>query len=593
MLTTQYITNLLEQYQNTFNIALTETSPRVNSSCPTLQTSLYPHQCAILHRMEELEVNLRAGLEVSTDPPTKLFSRYAILGDGVGTGKTVTVLAHIARMKQTAFPLPTHLHPHSSSTFFSLQEETERPYTLLNSLIVVPHTLFQQWESELQTKTSLKYTAIRTSSYLQRETFFEDIRSSDCVLLSNTLFSKFQQSIRAACNDTELRWRRIFFDEANTIRIPPSALSPSSDIVWFITSKYADLLFANKFLHSLSIRNMSQSDIQAYHPNLQAILRHHIESQLNRITYFRCQSFHYFKSYLEEQHPLKYYLVIQCNSDFISSSIQRPEHIIHRIDYRDISASTTEPVFTSDILSLLDSSAPLSHVLETLHIQSYTQEEFNTLHASDPPDIQRRIEDQSECPICYNSFHIPTYVPCCSHRYCLRCIGHSLSISSFCPICRQSIQTSQLQILSSESPPPRPIESIPTKQQRVIEILQQNPQGKFIFFSRYAHMLYPYLTSSLEQYGIHMRSAFLKGNKHAIASALKQFDSGHLQILLLPLQSNMAGLHILSATHCIFLHRMTAAEKELCVGRSYRLGRRTPFISYELLPAPRGFSTNP
>ena len=122
----------------------------LRSGAPTVEqpsdikVALRPHQKAILYDMEHHEVQLSKGMDVSG---ARLYSRFAILGDSVGVGKSLMVLGHIARLKylQTLALIPT-LDAHSSSQIYSLYDGYFPPNQReIGSLIVVPHTLYRQW----------------------------------------------------------------------------------------------------------------------------------------------------------------------------------------------------------------------------------------------------------------------------------------------------------------------------------------------------------------------------------------------------------------------------------------------------------------
>jgi hypothetical protein len=57
---------------------------------------LRQHQKAVLKEMERRENALSVGLDLSG---SKLYSRFAYLGDGVGVGKSLMILGYIAKLK--------------------------------------------------------------------------------------------------------------------------------------------------------------------------------------------------------------------------------------------------------------------------------------------------------------------------------------------------------------------------------------------------------------------------------------------------------------------------------------------------------------
>ena len=113
----------------------------------------------------------------------------------------------------------------------------------------------------------------------------------------------------------------------------------------------------------------------------------------------------------------------------------------------------------------------------------------------------------------------------------------------------------------------------------LLQILQENPEGRFLIFSRFDSPL----QSIQEQIENTYPSHTLQGNKDSIAKTLAEFEKGSIRILLLNSQSSAAGLNIPSATHLILLHKMGTEEEKQILGRAYRLGRTQPLHFIKLL----------
>ena len=82
------------------------------------------------------------------------------------------------------------------------------------------------------------------------------------------------------------------------------------------------------------------------------------------------------------------------------------------------------------------------------------------------------------------------------------------------------------------------------KETALLRLFRENPKGRFLVFSRYDN---PFLAmeSSIEALGIKVKQ--LKGNKDAIASTLRQFQTGDLRCLLLNSNYAGSGLNITAA----------------------------------------------
>jgi SNF2 family DNA or RNA helicase len=114
----------------------------------------------------------------------------------------------------------------------------------------------------------------------------------------------------------------------------------------------------------------------------------------------------------------------------------------------------------------------------------------------------------------------------------------------------------------------------------LLRILRENPQGRFLVFSRYDNP-FDTLEATMSSMGIVVKQ--LKGNKDAIASTLKSFEAGTIRCLLLNSRFAGSGLNITSATHVILLHAMTHEEEKQILGRAYRMGRTESLQFVKLL----------
>jgi SNF2 family DNA or RNA helicase len=205
--------------------------------------------------------------------------------------------------------------------------------------------------------------------------------------------------------------------------------------------------------------------------------------------------------------------------------------------------------------------------------------------------ISDRIENFNTevCPICYDEPNDHLITPCCSRIFCAPCLLLSLARRASCPLCRSEIQPSQCTklILANQivddsmkdgGPPAEP--SLPKKQEALLQIIKDNPQGRFLIFSRYDNP-FDTIEAAIDSLGIRVRH--VKGNKHVINATLKAFEAGSVQCLLLNSQYAGAGLNITAATHVILLHAMTHEEEKQVLGRAYRIGRTGALSFIKLL----------
>jgi hypothetical protein len=624
--------NHLEMFQQTFSNALTDASP-FSEQPPHLNSPLRIHQLAAIHSMREKEMNLRTGYQLPNGTDT-LFSQYAFLGDRVGVGKTFMVLGHISQMSleplREQTPL-SNLHPSSSAACFSISPQKESP-NLFDSLIVVPHTIYRQWQDTLQTHTTLKVNYMKTLRDLDRDNLVTNLRECHVTLISNTLLPMFLNSLRAR-EMVEPTWRRVFYDEADTIKIAPSSLQPNAKMTWYVTASFSNMLFSNQYYHSYIIRQLPPAFIETLHPRIRETLQLYIDSHPS-VTFYKTQSNSFFRDKITSHHPLRAHLVVLNSNEFLDSSITLPPithqiircetPISHQLIQTVIPAETEAMLHAGDIQGALQSLGISSHSQVTIveAVTGFRQRELDRLErllvfkreetyatpqakeaalksleekivrlkeqiAGIRQRIDAAMESKDGCSICFDTAEDPVITPCCSKIFCVKCIITWMQRTPACPLCRASIHPSQLCAITDSSASASASSSasqttrLPKKIEALLKLLEENPTGKFLVFSRYENPLQALQEnlSNTDSGG----AAILQGNKDVIAHMLGDFESGRIRVLLLNSRNAAAGINIPTATHVVLLHKMVQEEEKQILGRAYRMGRTKPLQFIKLL----------
>jgi len=614
--------NHLEMFQQAFSNALTEESPTAEQP-PHLKTNLKIHQLAAIHAMREKEIALRTGFKVPGTEET-LFSQYAFLGDRVGVGKTFMVLGHISQMALVpltqASPL-SNLHPYSTSACFSIIPEAPAP-NLYDSLVVVPHTIYRQWQDTAKKHTTLKVLYLKTLRDLEKDTFISNLQGSHLTLVSNTLLASLMHSLQG--RNIQAKWRRIIYDEADTITIKSTTPSPSAMMTWYVTASYTNVLLSNQYYHSYIIRQLPPTFINSLHPILKESLELQITTHPN-VTMFKTQSHSFFKERIHSNHPLRGHLVIMNSDAFLDSSVTLPAlntqtircetPITQQLVESAISPEIQDMLHAGDIQGALQGLGISSHTSVTI-VEAVTaykkkelerlerllafkaQEEYATEQAKEAAltslqlkidtvkqqieAIKVRIEEASKdgCSICFDSADGPVLTPCCSKIFCASCILSWMQRTPACPLCRTKFHPSQLCAIGATSAPRgSQAQRLPKKIEALLKVINDNPNGRFLIFSRYENPLQA-LHENLET--TH-KVATLQGNKDVIAHMLDDFAKGNTKILLLNSRNAAAGINIPMATHVILLHKMIQEEEKQILGRAYRMGRTEPLHFIKLL----------
>ena len=589
-----------------------------------IRVGLRPHQASIIHKMSQMESALQGGYDISGE---KLYSRYAILGDAVGVGKSLMVLGHIAKMKHEEPNRAYHkLNINSTSNLYSIKVHQALDLSNCRSLLVVPHTLFRQWQEYIESQTTLTAYFVKTKRNVEDARCIRKMMDADVTLISNTLYPTF-----IAHTLDRVWFSRIYFDEADSIHIPGTNPFPLTSFVWFISASWPNLLFENERIW-MSQGTVERITSHSQFPNLDPLFQGQLLNALvggrGYFNRYYVRSATYFRDFFRVQHTLRTHLVLRCADTFIQQSISLPPlytRIIHceptvaqQIVGRDIpqniqtllnagdveTALTTLGVPTDSPMNLIQAvTANRMKELERLEktFEFKSNMDYATPQAKEQAlehlqgkitslkqqieNIRQRIENYKKeiCAICYDEPQEPVLTPCCSRIFCAGCILMSLSRIQGCPMCRSEILPAKLSSVSEikkvkkemkhEALPPKKIDAL-------VELIRSNPNDKFLVFSRYENP-FRHMQTRLESDEIQVQT--VKGNKDVINNLLTKFDEGQLRVLLLNSNHAGAGLNITSATYVVLWHAMSIEEEKQILGRAYRMGRDKPLHFIKLV----------
>jgi hypothetical protein len=626
------IAKAIRVLNDAFRFSLESDSPQVNQP-PELKVSLRPHQKSILYEMEMRERLLSKGMDLSG---SRLFSRFSFLGDGVGVGKSLMILGHIARLK--TLPriqnIPV-LDPNSSSQLYSLHDSNYgHDLSEAGCLIIVPHTLYRQWQTYIKEQTNLSFWGIQTKKVLGDKTpqeITDKLKATDVILVSNTLYGNLQE----VADRQHLLWKRVFLDEADTLYIPSTRPKFNTRFTWLVSASWPNLLFPNvNHYISQPVLDTYMGPSSNYDQDLKSYLRSAFQTS-NSSTYvyarYSVLSSSFLRDFLQSANVLRGRLVLRCREGYVKESITLPSiHIRNIICKPSILQRVVANAIPNEVRNLLhagDIQGALHHLgvnsEDSISLVKAVTENRNkeldrlrktydfkaSLEYATPQakenalktlldkiksleeqikQLKERIENYKDemCPICFDEPQNPTLTPCCSRLFCAGCILTSLTRQPTCPLCRANIAATGLRGLATEpivqneivnpNAPPEPLR----KTEQLVELIRSTPKGKFLVFSRYDN---PFLQISQEIEAMRVAVKQVRGNKDVIATTLKGFQKGDTKVLLLNSIEAGAGLNITAATHLILLHAMTHEEEKQILGRAYRLGRTEPLEVIRLL----------
>jgi len=599
-----------------------------------VKTPLRNHQKSVLFSMAQKEKILNGGMDISG---AKLYSSFAILGDGVGVGKSLMVLGHISNLKNNdTLHKSSFLTENSSNSLYAIQDVTMgTDLSNAGCLIVVPHTLFKQWEGYIQNETTLSYYGVKTKAYLNKAKWIKDkMIEKDVVLISNTLYGAFQEIML----HEHISWKRVFYDEADTLHISSTKPLPNTRFTWFISASWTNLLFPNNVHYFTQTMFNVYLNNTNFDPTLQAQLRIW-KNQSGSTSYYVYQRYYmvspnFFRYFLGTNHKFRGRLVLRCKEEYVRESISLPPltiqnimcmpSVVQRVLANAISPEIRQLLHAGDFAGALnhlgvkseDSTTLIAAVTENrikeLDRLRKTYEfkssiEYATAKAKEDAlknlkqkidgleeqikNLKERIENYKDeiCPICFDEPQNAILTNCCGRIFCGGCMLTSLTRLTTCPLCRTPITPSELKALSATPAPAadvqdtvatRPLKKIEQLLKLITETLQENAAARFLIFSRFDNPFHQ-ISSALSATNVRVKQ--VQGNKDVINGTLKSFEKGDTRVLLLNSIMAGAGLNITAATHVILLHAMNHEEEKQILGRAYRIGRTSPLSMIRLL----------
>jgi len=614
----------------TYDIEIDSNSLRCGQ--PTkIKKSLKPHQLACLYKaiyMENVgtityknnshnrDVNLR-----NIPNTIKISTNIGIIGDIVGYGKTLTALSIIAHNPLDKIHInSTKVHSFNSTKAYNYFTAVSENVNLLNinnminsTLIIVPRgPVYVQWEKTLKESTDLKYIAIEDLNYIKKnlptvkknneQEIIEYFNQFDVVLIKNTtldrLLDYYNKYASSNKKDFIYSWKRIMIDECHDIINKIEIFDYL--FIWLISGTYFNM--CNK---------ISSGSYSQYY-NIKDILR---EDYIN-------------------------YILVKCNKDFVKESFKIPPIIEYyhlckmskylRVIKKYINSSILDKINANDIsgaikdlggkneteegiaaLICADMNKTLSNKQKereyTLLLDILEETKANRIKAinNEIVIIEGKIKDLTDriteintkiCSICLDNVTHPIILEC-THIFCGSCLFNFLNANTYnstnvkkCPDCRAEIKSTEnlTAIVSSKEVITNDIvhveensnkigKGILNKEETLLEILKNKPDGKFIVFSRVD--VFTKIIKLLVSNNITF--AELKGHTAHMMNVLKDFKNGLINVILLTTQYAGYGIDINYATDVIIFHSM-AVDKQQAIGRAQRVGRTNNLIVHNL-----------
>jgi hypothetical protein len=436
------------------------------------------------------------------------------------------------------------------------------------SLIIVPHGLQNQWESELRA-TNIDYCtnkAFRTSA-------------TACIVPATQL-ADFH------ADNPYIHFKRVIIDEADTITIRCQPDIKAS-FYWFVTATYT----------ALDVPGRHTAGRPMYMKNLRYF--HSTGLGLGDVT-------------------------VRSNTAWVDDCMRLPPVLtettmcampayMNVVMGSSLSASITEMLSAGDVEGAIlamggDSQTQTNLVsvltgrmrqdMERLEARAtYLEQVGSTVAAAAVRQtiqskngqlqaIQERLSRFKEeaCAICLEELSTTgsqVVMHCCNHLFCAPCLTRWRLTKQTCPMCRAC--PFNFTLIRSEANNPQPIHSRPrpmmSKEEALVHIITSRPQGRFIVFSNYDRT-FATIESLMAQHRISCR--VLKGTPAAFKKILADHEHGVIRVLLMNSRFDGAGHSMQWVTDAITYHKLSDDALAQVTGRGMRPGRSCPLTMHHL-----------
>jgi rubrerythrin len=592
------------------NLELTEFDIRA-SQPDKIITKLKPHQLSSLYKATMMENtgeisykirNFHNYSQLFFDNPNiinpddeetdiTIKTNIGILGDKVGYGKTLLALSLIASNKlDNIYINPIYIknftsHSHYNYLNISVSNNLlqKNPNIINTTLVIVPRgPVYVQWEKTILEKTNLKIISITNMNFIksnlpkfdgsnQKEimNFFE---SFDLVLIKNTTLKIFID-FYSGCNFIK-NWKRMMIDEAHDIinKIPTYM---NYYYLWLISGTYNDIFTKTGYSQYISgIKElMNKNSIASIIvKNTNEFIKNSFDIPEPNEKYYLCKlptNFHIAKMFLNTS------VLEKINANDFAGAIRElggknetEDNIIELVSKdlkRNLFNLEMEKSFiNSQDINEEEKELKINNINVKIEIQNNKIKELTNRISS--------FKDNS-CAICMDILQNPVLLEC-THMFCGRCIfeWYNRNNNKNCPTCRMNIKDLNKLTAIVEKNKKNEInekEEIFSKEDTLLKIIDKNPDGKFLVFSKIDN---GFETFKKKLNDANIKFEFLKGTTSHMLNVLERFKNGITKIILLNTQYAGSGIEINYATDVIIFHTM-GLDKQQAIGRAQRVGR--------------------
>ena len=611
-----YLQNLLRLNKPRAQIAkhgsLDEHSPKITEPINGFKIELKEHQKTLLQACLELEDSSQKNTHFNN---FTYQSNVGIIGDTVGSGKSISALALISQKpKLTNYRFPNEfLHYNQMGVIIYQDSYIENKVELNANLIVVPHSIVLQWERYIKNNTTLNY--IKVNNTKSCSIIKDNLLSAQVLLVSTNFLGEMLENIKTILEFKEFIFQRVFIDEADNIKITGGRM-PLALFHWFITSSVENLLFPggsyyiqkddNEVLgyQNTKLENIKGLKFKNYITHLFINLKEMSMNSLNVFNKICCKNNN---GYIEQsfQLPKPKYNAYLCRTPpelrLFNKNMHNMEELSIYINANDIKAlkeklgfkvesnESISQMLTHNLRRNLKNEEKHYEYIQNLDIESNDKKdrlEKIKKKINEITDSLQYVEDRLKvsneniCPICRDSLTEPICsTVCCGNLFCLNCITGYFNISSHkvgeCPCCRTKIGFDGITIISDKIDSlnnSTKIELI-NKEELFIKLVMDSANDnnrKWLIFSSFDGS-FECLINKLIEKGITFSK--ICGTVSHIERIINDFKNGNIKVLLLNAMHFGMGLNLEMATDILIYHQLKPEIENQVVGRAQRPGR--------------------
>ena len=532
-----------------------------------LSIKLYPHQLALIYKMEQVE-----HLKYVEFNDTIKETRIGLNADPTGSGKTYTMIGLLCRNKMEwdlSTPFTTETISYEAGGL--IKNTVVKRYDKFNcNLILVSPSIIGQWYEELS-NTTLKVKQIITKKDIDSL----DINDYDVILVTTSMYNLLISITSAGA------WKRFIYDEPGHVRVAGMKYVHAG-FYWLVTATPNSITAKHyncrgSMMKMIIGENWWDFDIQ-FSPIILKNNREYISFSfdLPHIQYHEYQCFQPILTVVSGivNSTIRKMIEAENIEDAITAlGGKKTKNIIELIKTRKLEELEEINTKISIYSSRQDSTKLNEWKTKKKHLNIQIQE------------LSTRFDDMlnNNCQICMETITNPVLEPKCQNVYCGNCLLNWLQTKNSCPSCRTPINMHELVYIDSNSLKKKNKPKITrnlTKLEQIRELIKEKKDGKFLIFSSYDITFKP-ICKMLKENNISFVD--IKGTVETIQKNINQFKYHNCQVIFLNSKLNSAGINLPQTTDIILYHEMEENIKQQIIGRAQRIGRKDSLHVHNLM----------